>query len=272
MIFASDLDRTLIYSDKFLTESMVLDKDYFVVEQKEERNISHMTKKAYALLEEIHKKCLFIPVTARTIKEYSRINIFRDKIVPKYAIVSNGGNILINGVPDEIWNKNIKEQLKNEHISHKYVREKMELILSDDWIFREYMAEDLFFYYIIDANKIPYNKIYDFEIWLKENKWNLSIQGRKMYIMPNCLDKWKAISYIMENEDLDKVVAAGDSLLDLKMLNKANYSISPSHGEIKKRIFESGRDKVTINFTEKTGMLASEEIFEKLLQYLDKEV
>jgi hydroxymethylpyrimidine pyrophosphatase-like HAD family hydrolase len=269
MLFASDLDRTLIYSKRFIEDNIARNKDLSLVEKYEGREISYMTNTAINLLKSINNKILFVPVTTRTYSQYSRINFIKDILKPEYAIISNGGNVLKNGEIDIEWNEKIKDELNRNCVSHIDVREKFKEISSIDWVLREYMAENLFYYFIIDQEKIPLDKVYDFEIWLKENKWTLSIQGRKLYLIPDCVDKWKAIDYVMDKKGIEKVVAAGDSLLDLKMLNKANLALSPYHGEIRKRVVGKTKDSNQIKFTRSEGFSASEDMLKDVIEYME---
>ena len=70
MLYFSDLDRTLIYSKKFLKE----DLKEVPIEKYEGEYISFMTEKSINLLREINEKNIFIPCTTRSIEQYERID------------------------------------------------------------------------------------------------------------------------------------------------------------------------------------------------------
>lgn len=55
-------------------------------------------------------------------------------------------------------------------------------------------------------------------------------KGRKVYMIPNCIDKWKALDYIEQREKIKDFITAGDSKLDLSLVNNGKYSIVPKHG------------------------------------------
>lgn len=76
-MFASDLDRTLIYSNKALADFGQSGEDLIGVERKDGREIAFMTQEARSLLKEISAQMLFVPVTTRTYEQYKRIFIFR---------------------------------------------------------------------------------------------------------------------------------------------------------------------------------------------------
>ena len=65
------------------------------------KQISFITRKTYSLLKKLNKDILIVPTSTRTIEQYNRINLNIGKI--KYALVCNGGILLVNGVKDEKW-------------------------------------------------------------------------------------------------------------------------------------------------------------------------
>lgn len=260
MIFASDLDRTLIYSKKFVKEDM---KNIRLIEKKEEDPISYMTEKAIDQLKELSKKALFIPVTTRTIAQYERIHLFRDEVKPKYAITSNGGNIIINGEVDTNWNEKIRKSIGSDSLDREDVLRKFEEIKSDTWLLRSHVAEDLFHYFIVDRENVPLDELNEFSRFLNENNWKTSLQGRKLYFVPQCVCKWKALEYIKDREEETFIASAGDSLLDLPMIQMADYAVVPKHGEIYKS-YKKNKDDHMI-FTESEGIISAEEIIQKII-------
>ncbi|MFD2370607.1 HAD hydrolase family protein [Brevibacillus sp. GCM10020057] len=263
MIFASDLDQTLIYSTKFLGEY-----HYFVkpIELYEGREISFVSCKSFDLLKKINEQHMFIPVTTRTVEQYQRISLFHNDIQPQYAVMSNGGVIMHNGEIVKSWKKIIEKRIQNESASYKEINGRFKQIFGDDtWILSLKMAEDLFFYYIIDRDKLPLQKIEEFGNWVEERNWSMSIQGRKLYLVPNGINKGDAIQFIAERENEEMIIAAGDSLLDLPLLLIADIAIAPNHGELYRQSSKIRTVKRVI-FTKSNGMLASEEILNYVLK------
>ena len=77
MIFASDLDRTLIYSKRALDEFGVPEGLLLVpVEQKDGDSVAFMTETSYLQLKELANQSLFVPVTTRTTEQFKRFVIF----------------------------------------------------------------------------------------------------------------------------------------------------------------------------------------------------
>jgi len=266
MLFASDLDRTLIYSKRFLKQGE--DEGILPVESKKDKNISYMTESAIDQLKQLASEVLFVPVTTRTIEQYKRIFLLTDEIKPQYAIVSNGGNLLINGEVDQAWKNTIESRLSGECLEMEKVLERFQEIQSDEWIIDQRVADELFSYCLIDRSKMPSDELTDFQTWLSENNWNSSLQGRKLYFVPQCVCKGEAIDYIKEIKGCRIMTAAGDSLLDLPMLEMADYALCPPHGELNRYITEGGEIHSDIEITKKEGIFAAEEILERVGQLL----
>src|SRR3989339_1915870 len=181
MIFASDLDGTIIFSNNHFTNKH---KKINVVniEKKDNEEISYMTFNSINILNKISKLVTFIPVTTRTIEQYKRIDFPKYKIVPEIAITSNGGNILINGTLDIIWGNYIKEKIASSLIKANDIFAKFSLISNDLWIKSYRFSDGLFWTFILDKEKIPITKLNDFIVWSNKNEWQVSLQGRKLYL------------------------------------------------------------------------------------------
>ena len=99
MIFASDLDQTLIYSQP-LERAEELGDRIITAELIDGKVRSYMSSSSYQLLQKLMTELIFIPVTTRTMQQYNRIHLISQMLKPTYAVTSNGGNILIDGQPD----------------------------------------------------------------------------------------------------------------------------------------------------------------------------
>ena len=107
MIFATDLDRTIIYSPKFLNEKNK--NSVILIETLDGKEISYISKFAFEELKKINKEIYVIPVTTRSINQFKRINTFE---YCEYVITSNGGTILHNGIALGEWDDYIFNSLK----------------------------------------------------------------------------------------------------------------------------------------------------------------
>ena len=266
MIFASDLDQTLIYSPKsfrLLPEEPM--PAVTSIEIYEGREISFMADDTIERLEEIARRSFFVPVTTRTIDQYQRISLFHQKIKPTYAVVSNGGNLIINGVVDKAWQGIIDMKMNQLCLNTEDMRANLQELCHPSWAGSIRMADGLFYYCVIERDKVPLSEIENFSLWAQSQQWNVSLQGRKLYIVPQVVNKWSGVAYIQELLQEKIVVAAGDSLLDLCMLKQANYGIVPAHGELWDGYCRGELAMEAMHFTEKTGILAASNI----LDYVD---
>jgi len=260
MIFASDLDRTLIYSRKLIEDT---DNEIILVERYDGKELSFMRKRALERLKGISEKMLFIPVTTRTIEQYKRIFIIEDYIKPTYAITSNGGNILKNGEVDEQWREIINNKV-NSLTPHETVKEKFLKSFSHiSWINKMILRDNLFYsVHFEKQTDINLTELEGFRKWAEDNHWKVSLQGKKLYIVPEPVNKWDAVLYIKNIENKTKVISAGDSYLDYPILINADHAICPSHGELKLLIDNKKVKKNHIKMTISEGIGASEEIME----------
>ncbi|MGG3940823.1 HAD family hydrolase [Peribacillus psychrosaccharolyticus] len=266
MIFASDLDQTMIYSKRaFRLKEGTTEPSIRLIETYEGREISFMTSAAIELLKEVHEKMTFLPVTTRTIKQFQRITLFQEEIIPDMAVTSNGGNILVKGQADQDWQRLIRRKMNESSMSPEDLKMQFSELAHDNWILSERTADELFHYYIIDQAAAPLEELKDFEKAAAEAGWKMSLQGRKLYFVPMPVNKWDAVAHIKEKMGKTFVAAAGDSLLDLCMLEVADLPIAPLHGELN----DAALGK-TILRTENRGLLAAEDILKQVLAAYEK--
>ncbi|WP_378951188.1 HAD family hydrolase [Pelosinus sp. sgz500959] len=266
MIFASDLDQTLIYSPKsFRLLAEELAPAITSIELYEGREISFMADDAIAKLQAIVNHSFFVPATTRTIDQYRRISLFHNKIKPAYVVVSNGGNLIINGNVDTDWQKNMARKIIQLCLCAEDMLTSFKEFCHASWAGPIRMADDLFYYCVVERDKVPISELESFSLWAQAQNWNVSLQGRKLYIVPQVVNKWAGVAHIRELLQEEIVVAAGDSLLDLCMLKQADYGIAPCHGELWDRYSRGELIGQEIKFTNQAGILASNDI----LNYVD---
>lgn len=257
MMFASDLDRTLIYSNRALADfKQHTVSDLMAVERKNAQEVAFMSNRAYHLLKEIADSLLFIPVTTRTYEQYERVFIFAHSIPLKYAVTSNGATIIYNGLPLQEWRESVQKRLENECVSIQKMIEKINELPIRGTIKK---VETLFFYYILeDALGIETEE--HIRKIAETGGWRISIQGRKLYVMPKPVSKGEAVQFIKEREGIHTVFGAGDSILDNDFLKICDYAYVPSHGELK----NEGICHSNYLYTACKGVFAGEEILHRI--------
>lgn len=214
--FASDLDNTLIYSYK-----KDIGKNKVLVEKYKEKEVSYMTNQSYSLLNRIHNKMLFVPISTRSIEQYKRIKL-SEQWHPKLALVSNGGILLENGKIDVKWQieslnliaQSLEEQEKAIHILKKDSYRTFDIRKVDD-----------LFVFTKSSNAEATIKCLSNE--LNQNIVSIFNNGCKIYILPKNLDKGTALKRFKTKYGITHLIAAGDSLFDLPMLNIADVMYFP---------------------------------------------
>jgi hypothetical protein len=264
-VVACDLDRTLIYSAVALGltcpdhECPRLD----VVETKDGRPLSFCTRRAGLILERLSGIVPFVPVTTRTFDQYRRIRLLDRP--PAIAVVANGGHILVDGHPDPVWTRHVTTRIHRECAPLDTVLDHLRRIAGPEWLLRLHAADDLFCYLIIDRDRLPAGLLDELTAWCHSRRWSVSLQGRKLYCVPQPVTKWAAVAELLRRLDRDTVLAAGDSLLDQELLTRACGGIRPAHGELHDRGWHQDHIAVTVS----AGVMAGEEIAADLLAEVD---
>ncbi|QUL55358.1 hydrolase [Paenibacillus tritici] len=264
MIYASDLDRTLIYS---LSAIGVPEDTPGLVpaEVVDGRTVSYISQHALDRLKELAAKIVFMPVTTRTIAQYRRINLFQETVIPDYAITSNGGNILVNGVLDQDWRSAVGRLVERGSAPAEEAGRIVRSVVRAEWIISERYCDELFYTFLVHRDSLPLDEISRMAQRLENLGWRVSLQGRKLYIVPEAVNKSDAILHVRRTVHSEPMVASGDSLLDKSLLAAADYAIAPCHGEIFAEQ-QAGLVNLEYPFTEQSGVFAGDEI----MQYVQR--
>jgi phosphoserine phosphatase len=260
-LVASDLDRTLIYSTAALALSMPDEHAprLLCVEVHEAKPLSYMTEAAGRLLVELADTVRFVPSTTRTRKQYRRISL--PGRPPRYAICANGGHLLVDGHTDHDWNAEIRRRLADGSVPLEEVRAHLAATADPEWLRKERVAEDLFTYLVVDRERLPAGWVKELAEWAEPRGWTVSLQGRKIYAVPRPLRKSAALAEVVRRTGAERVLAAGDSLLDADLLEAADTGWSPGHGELA----DTGWTAPHITALGTVGVAAGEEILRRML-------
>ncbi|XJZ25884.1 hypothetical protein ACF5W4_10760 [Bacillota bacterium Lsc_1132] len=262
MIIASDLDRTLIYSQRAIDQlGHATGMGLKPVEKKDGKYVSYMTELSLCLLEEICRHSLFVPVTTRTEEQFNRITIFHKIVAVPYVITSNGANILFKGEKIHGWSEHIASRMRRETAPLKEVVSFFHKeVFSSETVIKQ--VEDLFFYFIFNRTPVCLDK----QAIAKAASsfgWSVSLQGRKLYFIPKPINKGDALSYICDREGINAAAGAGDSVLDWEFLARCKFRFVPRDGELASELNET--DAI---LTKNRGVLAGEEILQQFLSLL----
>jgi hypothetical protein len=264
-----DLDRTLIYSAHAIAEGAGIGESAEAlrtgaqcVEMYQGRPQSFMSPRAIARLVDLDAAADVVPTTTRTIEQYRRIRLPIG--VPQFAITSNGGNILVDGHPDLEWTERVSGLLAGLAVGVDDVFARLAADATDTpWLRTMRIADGLFCYVVVELDLLPPHVVPAWASWAAELGWNVSRQGRKVYVMPDPVTKQLAIDEVRSRLGTAPEVsfAAGDGVLDQPMLVTADAAIRPRHGELE----ELGWHHPNVAVTDGRGLAASEEMLAWLL-------
>lgn len=213
MIFLSDLDRTLIFSYKRLSP------DNLCVEKKDGKELSYMTRRSAKLFSELTEKIIFIPITTRSKEQYERI-VFPDGYVPRYAVIDNGANLLVDGVPDREWRKEFEEEFRR---AQGEINECRKFLQNEkDVYFEIRIVDDSFLFTKAHNTSEVIDKM---GRSVRTAHTSFCRNGEKLYVIPDGISKGRAADKILKWLPGHKLIAAGDSLFDRQMLQRADIAI-----------------------------------------------
>lgn len=256
-LLATDLDRTMIYSRGAMNAAA---DDAVCVEVYQGAPLSYMTPAAVARYAELAQRFPLVPVTTRIPEQYFRVTLPGPP--PRYAVASNGGRILLDGVSDDAWRAAVDAEVAAQSAPLTAVHEEISRRIGD-WAARLRIADELFCYLVVDRPAQPPEFLAGLARWCAPRGWNVSQQGRKIYAMPNAVTKSSAIAEVRRRL-IDEgglpvdapLLAAGDGRLDQDLLVAADLAIRPAHGELA----ETGWLAPHVEVTRSAGIDAGEEI------------
>lgn len=213
--FHSDMDNTMIFSYKHDIGDAKRCAEIY-----QGREISFLTEKTYRLLKEMPKEVALIPTTTRTVEQYRRIDLGLGE--PQYALVCNGGVLLVDGQEEEGWYQETLELISE-------CREELDragrILREDaDRSFEVRNIRELFLFTKSERPEISAGKLRE---KLDMEKMGVFTNGVKVYAVPKRLNKGKAVRRFRERFHPEKVIAAGDSGFDIPMLEEADLGFAP---------------------------------------------
>jgi hypothetical protein len=251
-LVALDLDQTVVFSRR----SAGAAGPSVVVEHLDGEPLSSMTRgahDAYAALAGRHR---VVPVTTRTVAQYSRITL---PAPAPHAVCANGGVLLVDGVRDPAWDSWVRS-LVGQVAPLAEVSARLRQVEAEPWVRLVRTAEDLFAYLVAQSRDVvPDAWLASLTASLGDLGWAVSVQGRKVYAVPAGLTKAAAVGRLAALVGADVLLAAGDSLLDAPLLSLALGSggaVRPAHGEL----HDLGWTPPGLHVTAASGARAGEEL------------
>jgi hypothetical protein len=248
-----DLDRTVIYSAAALD---LREPDHeaprlLCVELVKGVPQSFLTEAAAATLRDLQDVATVVPTTTRTPAQLARVHLPGPPA--RYAIASNGGHLLVDGVADPEWDAVVRDRVARcaplaEVQAHLRAR-------GGPFMLSLREASGLFAYAVVDRAALPVGWVDELTAWCAPRGWTVSLQGRKVYAVPAGLTKSAAATEVVARCG-GPLLAAGDSLLDADLLDAADAAIRPAHGELA----HTGFTRPHLAVTTATGVAAGAEL------------
>ena len=215
VVLHTDLDNTIIYSYKHDIGPAKRNVEWY-----QGREISFITEKTYELLQQVNKEMLIVPTTTRTIEQYRRIGLGIGAF--PYALVCNGGILLVNGRSDESW---YQESLRMIAGSETELKKAIHMLGKDPRRkFELRFIEQLF---VFTKCSEPKAVVDDLRGALDTGLADVFHNSEKVYVVPRALNKGRSIQRFREFIHADFVIAAGDSEFDISMLREADVGLAP---------------------------------------------
>lgn len=249
VLVCSDLDRTLIYSRA--AAGPTDDAKLRCVEVFDGAPLSFVTAAEAVGLAALTSETTLVPTTTRTPEQYRRVQL--PGPAPRFAITANGGRLLVDGTVDGDWSSHVSDQLT---ASAPLTEVLEKLSGAGDFVLRLRTAEELFVYAVIERAAVPGPWLAELADWCGRRGWSVSVQGRKLYCVPDGLRKSAAAGEVARRAGTSTMLAAGDSLLDTDLLLAADAAIRPAHGEL----HDAGFTAPHLAVTAASGVRAGAEI------------
>ena len=260
MIYFSDLDRTIICSNKLLKEN----EEAICIEYVDNKETSYISNEIIENVKLLNSTKLFIPATTRSLEQFKRIQFNKFGINFKYSITSNGAHILKDGEILDSWKEEVKllKSMATEMdiLVDEYNNKFSELINPRIQKFK--VVEDNFFYLVLNKdNKSDITFLNDFIKYIESNGWQYYKNCSKVYFLPKGITKENAIEFLIRTEfNNEKFNALGDSCMDAGMLSIANKAYIPKHGDISSSFKHSN-----LYVSEATGLEGIKEILDYII-------
>jgi hydroxymethylpyrimidine pyrophosphatase-like HAD family hydrolase len=171
----------------------------------------------------LSSQVIFCPVTTRSIEQFERIR-WPEGIHMNCAVVSNGGNLLrgeVDFFQDREW-RDESERLvmpcmeELEHLHRRYS--------TDPDFIRCRIVDDTYLFTYCAPGVDVAEKTAEVS---RGCKVNVISSGKKIYFFPEGIDKGTDIKRLKKRLGADYVICAGDSTIDIPMLNEADAALVP---------------------------------------------
>ena len=210
-----DLDRTVIYSHRHPVEEP---KRW--VEELRGAPQSFMTEYTWAYLK--HRRRLkAVPVTTRTAAQYARLEPLARALGWDTALICNGAVLLRDGKEDLSWRE---ESLRRSQGDRLALQDALRFIRGRTPPESVISAESFLFYVKTEEGERVFE---DLREHTDPSHLTVCRDAGKIYCVPNSLSKGEAVGRYLRTYGADFSISAGDSALDVSMLERTDICLCP---------------------------------------------
>lgn len=213
ILLACDLDNTLIHSHKHRREGDVCVELLRGAEQ------GFMSGRVCEQLPRLPNSVELLPLTTRSVEQFERIKLPEGCF--SRAITTNGAVLIENGVQNEEWREGYQQYAARLMPLMKKLHAELE---GDDRLNVVRIVDEMYLY-ISCAEPSFVGEFMD--RYGSLSRLDVMPSGRKIYFLPPQINKGSAFKRLVQGEDIQMTAAAGDSTIDLPMLEAADLAIIP---------------------------------------------
>ena len=176
-----------------------------------------INEKTFELLEEVQKHAEFVPVTTRSIEQFMRINWEKD-VCPELAVTTNGAILLNKETKELSWEDESRQLLENYRTELDDI---LAMLSEEDCYVRCRKVDDMYVY-VSCKDGVDINEKVNY--YSGKTKLNIAASGKKIYFLPPDFNKGSAIDRLKAYFKPDYIIAAGDSRIDIPMLERSDLA------------------------------------------------
>jgi hydroxymethylpyrimidine pyrophosphatase-like HAD family hydrolase len=216
-----DIDGTLVFPER---DFIGAGKAYRCVDRTVDRQVGFASVRLIELLGELETQGIqVVPTTARSAAQLNRMQLFAN--ANAIAILGAGATVIVDGVIDASWHQLRSERTQSSAPVSDVAREIERTLDGSARIDLREGALLVLKYSTPDLGERQLETIRDA---LGPLGWHACSDGRRLYLLPDGLSKLAAAEFVAESRGVGWWAAAGDSSLDVGLLERANYGVTPA--------------------------------------------
>jgi hydroxymethylpyrimidine pyrophosphatase-like HAD family hydrolase len=239
MLFASDLDSTLVYPAR----TQPSDQATEAAEYRDGQVLTCASSELPAALAELAGAGVtLIPVTARSRSMLDALAPFRGT---RIAVTAAGGRIWRDGEPLADWDRELRRLLDGAATCAQARTALAAGFAGESWIIGELVIDDSWVILLAPHDKLPADAEPRARQLLADLGWTAYGHGRKLYCIPAELRKETALRWLVARLGADLVAAAGDSEMDVGLLGLAPVAFCPAGSSLASSSLRPAHTRVT---------------------------